>query len=125
MATSISRSSISPSPQYIRSRSSPSYPRTYLILHSHSCWKRLCRSSRCFSVLHGGSGKNFRFVDTQSSMEDSHFEVVIKDPNTLPSTFLWLLALVFLISDVTVARSLIDLANRFLICSYYRASIID
>lgn len=58
-------------------------------------------------------------------MEDSHFEVVIKDPNTLPSTFLWLLALVFLISDVTVARSLIDLANRFLICSYYRASIID
>ncbi|XP_011657212.1 arogenate dehydratase/prephenate dehydratase 2, chloroplastic isoform X1 [Cucumis sativus] len=84
MATSISRSSISPSPQYIRSRSSPSYPRTYLILHSHSCWKRLCRSSRCFSVLHGGSGKNFRFVDTQSSMEDSHFEVVIKDPNTLP-----------------------------------------
>ncbi|XP_022986231.1 arogenate dehydratase/prephenate dehydratase 2, chloroplastic [Cucurbita maxima] len=84
MAASISRSSIATYSQYICSRSSPSDRRANLTIDSHCCWKRLCCSSRCQSVFHGGSDKNSRCVETQSAMGDSHFEVVIKDPSTLP-----------------------------------------
>ncbi|XP_022944730.1 arogenate dehydratase/prephenate dehydratase 2, chloroplastic-like [Cucurbita moschata] len=84
MAASISRSSIATYSQYICSRSSSSDRRANLTIDSHCCWKRLCCSSRCQSVFHGGSDKNSRGVETQSAMEDSHFEVVIKDPSTLP-----------------------------------------